>query len=160
MAGEGKLGGLKRRQIIRELAAQEVNQSALAIKYGVSTSAITQFKQRHAEEIAAVRADMDNEFAGILIANKAARLAALVDLYEAATTPTPKISVKGDVVRRMNPETGEFEEVMEIDARAAMQALKQAAEEMGQLPTRVQVSGGMDIRTNYTIEGVSPDDLR
>ena len=38
--------------------------------------------------------------------------------------------------------------------------MKQAAEEMGQLPTRLQVSGDMQIRTNYTIDGVNVEDLK
>ena len=159
-AQRSKLGGLRRNQVIRDLALSGVTQKALAEKYGVAESSMSEFASKHAEAIAAVRADADNEFAGILIAQKAARLEALQEIAEIAMTPVPKVSVKGDAAHWINPETGQIETVMEVDGRLAAQAMKQAAEEMGQLPTRVQISGGLDVKTNYTIEGVSPDELR
>lgn len=159
----GKLGGLKRRQVIRLLAAEEITRSEIARRYDVSPAAITQFADKHAEEIKAVRANMDDEFAGILIAQKASRLAAYGELYEIATTPTPKISANGKTVEvfEVDEETGEGKSsmVMEVDVRAAATVLKQAAEEMGQLPTRLQVSGDMQTTTTYRIEGVDPSDL-
>jgi hypothetical protein len=154
-----KLGGLKRRQIVRELAFGEFTQQALADKYEVSQPAIAKFKARHADEIEAVRADAEDEFAGILIAQKAARLASLAEIHEKAMKPVPKVGNNGKVVERINPETGERETLQEWDGRLAAQVLKQAAEEMGQLPTRVQVSGDMQTTTTYRIENVSNDDL-
>lgn len=156
----GKLGGLRRNQVIRELALGEMTQRQLAEKYECSEPAITLFKRRHAEAIAAVKADAANEFAGILIAQKAARLAAYEELAEIAMVPVPRVTPAGKVVQRVNPDTGMLEEVMEVDGRLAAQVMKQAAEEMGQLPTRLQVSGEVGVRTNYTVDGVSPDDLR
>lgn len=156
----GKLSGLRRRMVMRDLALGEMTQTQIAEKYGVVPSSITEFKQRHADQIAAIQAHAEDEFAGMLITQKAARLAALEEILEKSLAPTPKISVKGDVVQRINPETGQREEIMEIDARAAMQALKQAAEEMGQLPTRIQMTGDMQTTTTYRIEGVDPKDLR
>jgi transcriptional regulator with XRE-family HTH domain len=155
----GKLGGLVRRQVIRDLALSGLSQTALAEKYGVSQPSISEFKARNAEEIAAVMADAENEFAGILIAQKAARLAAYQELYGVAVSPTPKISASGKTVTYVDPESGESGVVMEVDVRAAATVLKQAAEEMGQLPTRLQVSGEMATTTTYRIENVSNDDL-
>jgi hypothetical protein len=154
-ADRGKLGGLRRRQIVRELALGEFTQQALADKYGVTQGAIAQFKQRHADEIEAVRQNADDEFAGILIAQKAARLASLAEIHEQALTPMPKIAPSGKPARDAdgNP-------VLEVDGRLAAQVLKQAAEEMGQLPTRLQINGDMQTTTTYRVEGVSPDDLR
>ena len=118
------LGGLNKRRVIRDLALTAMTQQELADKYGVTRAAISAFKMRNAEEIAAVAADADNEYAGIWIADKANRLTAYGEIYE------------------------------------AMQALKSVAEEMGQLPTRLQVSGEMATTTTYRIENVNPEDLK
>lgn len=155
----GRLGGLRHREVVRLLAAEEISQADIARRYDVTTSAVTQFKQRHAEEIAAVRADMDDEFAGIAIASKVNRVALLQQIAEKALEPVPKVSANGKVAYVTN-EDGESEMVMEVDARAAMAALKQVAEELGQLVQRSQVSGDMNTTTTYRIEGVSPADLK
>ncbi|HWT45245.1 MAG TPA: hypothetical protein VN085_04730 [Vicinamibacterales bacterium] len=157
----GKLGGLVRRKLVREIALKppDVTYSQLAKKYGVSGASITEFRQRHAEEIAAVAAAADDEFAGILIANKAYRLAALQEMHEIALTPQPKVGNNGKIVTRWNPETGEDEEVMEVDVRAAALVSKQAAEELGHLANRVTLSGQLDTTTTYKIVNVSDDDL-
>lgn len=156
-ADRGKLGGLKRRMVMRDLALGELSQADIARKYGVKDPSITEFKQRHAEAIEAIRREQDNEYAGILIAQKAARLAALEEIYETAMQPTVKVAGKDATVVR-DPVTGDV--VYEIDGRAAMQAIKQAAEETGQLYTRVQMTGDMQTTTTYRIEGVDPGDLQ
>lgn len=160
-ADDGKLGGLNRRKLVRELALREPGTKLgdIAKKYGVSPSAITHFAKRHAEEIAAVAAAADDEFAGILIANKAYRLAALQEMHEIALTPQPKVGNNGKIVTRWNPETGQDEEVMEVDVRAAALVSKQAAEELGHLANRVTLSGQIDTTTTYKIVGVDPSDL-
>ena len=153
----GKLGGLRRQQLIRALALEDVKQSALAARFDVTEGAITQFKHRYAKEISELRADAENELTQIAIANKANRLRALEEIHDVAMQPTPKVAGKdGDLV--LDPETGEH--VYEVDGRTALAALKQAAEEMGQLPTRLKVEGEVGVTTTYRIEGVSPDDLR
>lgn len=150
--------------MVRLLAAEEISRSEIARRYDVTPSAVTQFANKHAEEIAAVRADMDNEFAGIAIADKKNRVSAYEQLYEVATKPTPKVAPNGKLVREMvtDPETGETTEVVvhEVDVRAAAGILKNVAEEMGQLTTRTQVTGDMQTTTTYRIEGVSPEELR
>jgi hypothetical protein len=160
-ADDGPLGGLRRRKLIRELALREPGTKLgdIAKRYDVSASAITHFRNRHADEIAAVAADADNEYAGMLIASKAYRLALLEQIVEQAGIPVPKVTPAGKIVHRLNAETGEEEEVMEIDVRAQMQAVKQAAEELGQLPNRVTLSGQIDTTTVYKIVNVSDDDL-
>lgn len=151
----GKLGGLKRAQIIRELALGDMSQSQMAEKYEVTQQSISEFKQRNADAIAAVRANAEDEFAGLLIAQKLNRVAAYEDIMQRALQPTPKIDNKGGQVR--DPETGE--PVYEVAAGVAMTALKSVAEEMGQLASRVQVSGDMQTTTTYRIENVSLEDL-
>jgi hypothetical protein len=159
-----KLGGRVARALARDLALTKLSQTALAEKYGVTQSSISEFKARRAEEIAAIAADADDQYAGIWIAQKEARLAELARLHDIALTPTPKVAPSGKIIREWvtDPETGVDTEVIvsEVDGRLAAQVMKQAAEEMGQLPTRLQVSGDMSIKTNYTVEGVDPKDLR
>lgn len=155
----GPLGGLRRRKLIREIALGDETQSQLARRYGVTAQSMSDFKKRNADEIAAVAADADNEYAGMLIASKAYRLALLEQIVEQAGIPVPKVTPAGKIVHRWNAETGEDEEVMEIDVRAQMQAVKQAAEELGQLPSRVTLSGQIDTTTVYKIVNVSDEDL-
>ncbi len=158
-AHRGKLGGLRHREVVRLLAAEEISQADIARRYDVTTSAVTQFKQKHADEIAAVRAHMDDEFAGLASASKGNRVRLLEEIGEKALEPVPKISANGKVTYVIN-EDGESEMVMEVDARAAMAALKQVAEELGQLVARTQMSGDMQTTTTYRFEGVNPEGLK
>jgi hypothetical protein len=155
----GKLGGLNRRKVVRLLAAQEISRAEIARRFDVSPSAVTQFADKHAEEINAVKAKMDDEFAGIAIADKVARMGMYQEIAERALTPTPKITNKGTVAVHVNTETGEVETIYEFDGRLAAQVGKQAAEEMGQLVQRSQVSGDLNTTTTYKIAGVDPEDL-
>ena len=157
MAGFSKLDGLVKRKLIRELALGALKQTQLADKYDVTPAAITLFKQRNADEINAIRADMDNEYAGLLIVQKAYRLGTLQTLLEMALTPQPKVSASGRVAYVTDPATGEERMVEEIALDSATRILKQVAEEMGQLPTRVQLSGELTEHVTYKIEG--PDDV-
>jgi hypothetical protein len=143
-----------RRQLQVALANGGKSQTALAEEYGVSQSAISQFQTRHAQVIAEIRADVNNEFAGLAFAQKANRIAALIDLYEKSMESTPKITNKGTLA--IGPDGQVIEE---IDGRLAAQTIKQIAEELGQLPTRLNVSGEIGIKTNYSIDGVDPSNL-
>jgi transcriptional regulator with XRE-family HTH domain len=157
------LGGLVKRQVIRDIALGTMSQSQLGEKYGVSQPAISQFAKRNAEEIEAVRAKADDEFAGLLIAQKQNRLAAYQDLYEIALKPQPKISPSGKLVKEwITDEDGNQVEVIvqEVDVRAAAQMLKQAAEELGQLPNRLTLAGEVGVKTNYVIDGIDPGALK
>lgn len=151
----GPLGGLVRLQLIRELALSDMTQTQLAGKYGVRQSSISEFAKRNAEQIQHARTHSADEFAGILIAEKARRLAAYEEIHNKAMEPTPKITNKGTVV--VDPESGEF--VYEVNASAAMTALKSVAEELGHLPGRVTVSGEMNNTTTYRIVNVTDEDL-
>lgn len=157
--GRSKLGGLNHRQIVRLLAAQELSLGQIAERYNCTPQAVGQFRDRNAEEIAAVRANMDDEFAGLAIASKVNRVALLQEIAEKALQPVPKISANGKVTYVTN-EDGESEMVMEVDARAAMAALKQVAEELGQLVARTQMTGDMQTTTTYRIESVNVEDLK
>lgn len=155
--------------LIRELA-QGKQVAGLARKYGVTNGAVQQFEKRHADEIAAAREDLTNEFHGLWVANKAARLAeyerdiALAnELMEEA-----RAGRVAEVVNLRGPQddgaTHELELVDDITpavARAARikhRALHQTAEELGQLPSRVQVNIGGK-RVEHIVKGVDLDDV-
>lgn len=153
-----------RRQLIVDLALSGKSQSALAERYGVVQASVSEFAARHAAEIQAVRDDSENEFAGIAIAEKAVRLATYADILEKALKPTPKVAGK-DASYVLMPEDpdnpgAERRPVMEIDAAAALKALRNVAEELGHLPNRVTLGGEIGIKTDYTINGVDPENLR
>lgn len=127
--------GHVRLALIRDLAGGEHTGAKLAKKYGVCAQAISEFKRRHEAAIAEVRGKLDDEFAGLWVARKAARLAeyendllciqeAIELAAEAAGDDAPP-PVPADLLR------------------AKHRALRAVAEELGQLPTRmdVQVSG-------------------
>jgi hypothetical protein len=158
-ADRGKLGGLKRLEVMRALALGEESQSQIAERYGVSQPAIAQFKARYAAEIQEIRENMADEFAGLWITKKHNRLAMYEEIAAKALKPTPKVTPAGKLITVINPETHEPEVVMEIDGRAALAAGKQAAEELGQLATRVQLGGELATTTTYKIEGIQPEDL-
>lgn len=125
--------------LMRDLAAATTSQAEMAKKYGVTGPAITAFKQRHAEAIADIQERLEDELSGILVAQKANRLAMYQDQIEQA----------------------EDREDWKLVARL----LRQVAEEMGHLPSRVHISGQMDVQTRYVIEGtdgapISLEDLR
>jgi hypothetical protein len=155
----GKLGGLKRLQVMRELAAGGQSQEAIAAKHGVTQGAVSQFAKKYAVEIQEIRENMADEFAGLWITKKHNRLAMYEEIAAQALKPTPKVTPAGKLITVINPETHEPEVVMEIDGRAALAAGKQAAEELGQLATRVQLGGELATTTTYKIEGVQPEDL-
>ena len=160
MAGDGSGGKLElpwiRRAIMVQLATGNKTQEAIAREYGADGSAITAFKKRHADEIQAIRDNAMDEFTGIAIAEKAARLAAYEDILRKCMTPTPKMAGKEYVHDPKNP--GEI--VYEINAKEAMKALRQVAEELGHLPSRIVLAGGLEVKTNYTLNGVDPENLK
>ena len=118
---------LTRRKLIRELATTDTLQKEHAAKYGVSRDAIHDFERRHAEEIAAVRADHLDEFAGLLIAEKQNRLSVYEQLL--------------------------LEAIDRGERQVAVRILRNVAEELGHLPSRMQISGAVDVHTTYTVAG-------
>lgn len=145
-----------RHALIVALARGEKSQRQLAGEFSVTDAAITSFKSRHAEEIAAVRANAMSEYTGLQLADKAARLAAYEDLIRKLTKGAPKVA--GKDAKYVKDEDGN--QVYEIDSGGLTRALRNIAEELGALPTRIQLTGEMDVKTEYTINGVNPDNLK
>lgn len=127
----------ERRQLCRELATGEQTRAALARKYGLSRGAITQFAQRHAREIDDIKAALDDEFAGLWVADKAARLA----VYQA------DIEASAD-----GPYSGHYEQV-----RTRQAGLRAVAEELGQLPPRATIAV---VPVQHVLEGVDLEALK
>jgi hypothetical protein len=139
-SGSGRDTKLKpwdRRQLCRELAAGDVKRADLARRYGVSAAYITKFAKQHAAEIDDIRASLDNEFAGLWIASKAARIAA----YQADLELSEDHAKYGS----------HYEHI-----RTRTQILKAVAEELGQLPPRQTV---MVVPVVHVVEGVDLKDL-
>lgn len=147
---------LTRRLLQTDLAHSGKSQTELGEKYGVDQSSISEFAARHAATIQQIRDDAANEFAGLAIAQKAARLEVYRELVDACMTPVPKTAGKdGDWVR---DEEGNV--VYEIDAAVAGKLLRNVAEELGHLPNRVTLGGEVGVTTNYQFNGVDPEKLR
>jgi hypothetical protein len=149
-----------RRQLIVQLATSGKTQIQLAQEYDVTQPAISHFAARHRQTIEQVRADQENEFAGIAIAEKAIRLATYLDVLDTALKPVPKVNAKGEIMYGLPDESGERHPIMEIDASVAQKILRNVAEELGHLPNRVTLGGEVGVTTNYRINGVDPGALK
>ncbi len=140
----GKLErGWRKGALIRELAEGERTMRDLAAQYGVSVSSIHEFKERHEEEILFVRANLEDEFAGIWVAKKSNRLRE----YEADLEAIEELLTSGE---------NDTKDMLVAKHRA----LRAVAEELGQLPNRMSVSAEVQTRVTYTVPGVDVSDLR
>jgi hypothetical protein len=131
----------------KDLAEGKESQTFLARKYGCDQAAVSRFKTENADEIAELRAKVDDAYAGLWIADKKARVAYYQDDVEIVTTLIDNV---GTGVRS-NKEAAEL-----LRARAA--ALKAVAEELGDLPVRVKLEGGAN-PVRHVLEGVDTQDL-
>ena len=132
-----KLKPWDRRALCRDLATAEQTRAALAVKYGISRSAVSHFAKANKAEIDAIKADLTNVYAGLWIADQVRRLAA----YQADL----ELSEDGDY--------GSHYE--QIRTRTAI--LKAVAEETGQLPARTTVT---IIPVSHVYEGVDVEVLK
>lgn len=126
-----------RRILCRELATGDMTRAQLARKYGINRSGITRFAQRYAAEIAAIKAQLDNEFAGLWIADKAARIAA----YQADLEASEEHATYGSHYEQIRTRTA---------------ILRAVAEELGQLPPRATLTV---MPVVHVIEGVDLEQL-
>lgn len=128
-----------RLRLIRDLAKAEHTPAELGKRYGVTRQAVHQFKAKHSDAIAHQRAHLDDVFASIEFADKGARVAELSQ--DAATIA----EVLADPETAARAGVGYAEMV-----RAKQSALRAIAEELGQLPSRmqVQVAGSLDVQVN------------
>lgn len=131
------LSGRNKLYVIRALATGTPKRSQLAKMFGVGSNAISNFAKRNARAIDEVRQAIDDEFAGLWVARKEARLAELEWM----------IDILGEAIEEMpDPDM--------IRIRAAL--LKNVSEELGQLPPRTQV---VSARVTHVVEGFTSDEL-
>lgn len=133
-------------KVIRDLAKGD-KPAALGRRYGVTTQSVCEFRDRHKERIEEVRTHLDDAYAGIEFASKGARVA------ELSKDAADIAALLGD------PDTAARAGVQYAEmARVKQGALRAIAEELGQLPSRmqVQVGGSLDV----TIGGVELGDLK
>jgi hypothetical protein len=132
MAGKLEAGWAKTR-LIRDLATGEKTQVQLAAEYGVVQSSISEFADRHRDEITGLRARVEDEWAALWAADKFNRVAEIQsDIEDIGRSDDEKL------------------------LRVKHAALRQIAEELGQLKTQVEVGG----KVTYVIEGIDPSVLR
>ena len=122
-----------RRKLMRELALGTKTHAELAKEYGATREAVSRFKGRHLREISEIIDRSTDEFAGIAITEKANRLAMYQDQVEQAE------------------DRGDWKLVARL--------LRQVAEEMGHLPSRMQISGAVDVHTSYTVTGAGGEPI-
>lgn len=142
--------------IVRRLA-QGDTQQAIATRYGVSQPAISLFATKHADRIALVRENQEDEFAGIWIADKAARLAAYAADVEAID------SLHAELVENYREAGGADVEGTPLPLPlsagllgAKHRAVRNAAEELGALKTVIDTT----VQVKYQVVGIDPDDLK
>ena len=132
-----KLTPFDRRELTRALAAGEVPRADLARRFGVTRSYVSQFAKMYATDIAMLKGQLDDEFAGLWIARKASRVQAHQADYDAA----------------QEHEKGDHHEW--IKCRTAI--LHTVSEELGQLPPRATVAV---MPVVHVIEGVDLEALK
>ncbi len=127
--------GWKKHRLIRDLALAERSQRELAEQYGVSQNAISQFKKRFALEVEEVRDNLADEYAGVWVADKLARIQEYQEAAEKmAAGKTPR------------------------STEVLVTILKAVAEELGDLPARTQTNVSIQ-QTSYEIVGINPEDI-
>ena len=127
--------GWVKHRLIRDFALGEKTGVELAEQYGVSTTSISAFKRRYALEIEEVRNHLADEYAGVWVAQKMARIQ---EYQEAAEKMAAGHSPRNQEV--------------------LVSILKAVAEELGQLPARTQVQVNTQ-QVTYQVVGIDPDDL-
>lgn len=137
-------------ELINDLAAGELSQEKLAEKYRVSPATITDFKRRFSYEIEErarfIREQVGDVTSGLWIADKRNRLASYqeqADILEEAIIKRDGQGNKPDVSLM----------------KQLSNTLRSVAEELGDLPSRVQINNTQAESVHYTIEGVDTDKL-
>ena len=125
----------------RELAVGALTQYQLADKYGVTQPAISQFAAKYADDIQHIRENLEDEFAGIALAHKKNRLAHLGDQVELI-----------DGLLDSDPAANDRAALL----RAKQAALKDMANELGQLVVKIDTSSKLEVKVN----GVNLEDLK
>ncbi len=168
------LRGRKKLNLIHEIAQDETKPRELASRYGLTQAELRAFKRDNAYEVALVRVDHENEFAGLWITKKRDRLAETQDVVERAQT---QLAAWDELVEQLQDALRDPDNAPPSFVHAAMalrggrgdvrspapelmkvvlKALRQAAEEMGDLKQdmNLNVTG-----VRHEIVGIENKDL-
>lgn len=145
--------------LIRRLA-EGVSHSTAAAEFRASKEGVRDFANRHAAEIEHLATNLESEYAALWIASKRDRVAE----YQADVETTNRELELLAEGRLRAEEDGELEVVSVSDELARLlrgkhRALRQAAEELGQLPSRIALTVGDEVRVRHVLEGVDLDQL-
>jgi hypothetical protein len=151
--------GWRKRYLIMELAKGELSQRELARIMHCHSSSVTDFRRRHQPEIEEAVQKIEDEFVGLWVASKAARLAEYQQDVEDANEIISEEMGSRSTPREQNPlDPGANDEddpplsSAPIWVRLKGAALRAVAEELGQIPNRVRMDLGGTVVT-YRIEG-------
>lgn len=170
MAEHGALTrGHVRARLIHDLAADIATRAALAKEYGVNRASITRFATTWRPEIEHARRNIEDQYAALWIADKRARVAThqqvvehALDLLNASDDAPAEGTEVAEVAPRAPRRRGAGVDVSTAELMAKIQAgLRAVAEELGQLPNRVNVehSGGTSVRYELHIPGFDVENL-
>lgn len=140
------LRGYKARLLKIDLAKGEETLERLGQKYGVSGPAVSKFKTANAEEIEDIKRQIAEgvrqEVVGLWVANKANRIAE----YE------KHLAILDEQIESDGLDATDVRGALKV----AQQALRNVAEELGDLKVSVDVDGTV----KYTVEGLNEEDLK
>lgn len=140
------------------MLAEGVIQQKVADHFGVTQSTVSEFSIKHNVRILEVRGDLENEFAGLWIAEKVKRIAAYQADIEAIDRTTEW------KLERLASLGLDVEEIATAGVdpalvRTKQRGLRNVAEEMGHLPARVQIAVNNQ-SVAYELHGINTEDLR
>lgn len=124
--------------LCKDLAVGEKTRTQLGKEHGVTQQAVSKFAKANAARIADIRDHLDEEFAGIWLADKSKRIASYTADFE--------LSATGD-------RAGHFEQI-----RTRNDIRRHVAEELGQMPARGVTVAGI-VQHVLEIENFDPGDL-
>ena len=156
--------GRTRHAIIGALARGDETNKAIADRFDVTPAAISKFADAHALEIANYQATLESGINAVWIADKESRLAEYaddVDQINAMFDEDVVTAIEQWIAAEDDPELRQAwgERIAQCALRDfglfahKHRALRNAAEEMGHLPSRTQVEHSGAVAT-YRVEGV------
>jgi DNA-binding MurR/RpiR family transcriptional regulator len=136
--------GRVRMNLIHELGIGEMTQAELGRKYGVNPASICRFAKKHELEILDVKDKVSDAIISLWITRRADRVAEMQQIYD-------------DIDKIIRNEVGNKKSMSDRANlfRTKLTALRQAAEELGQLK-----DAGNQTQLEITINGVDIEDLK
>ncbi len=146
------------RMMAIRMLAEGATQKVVAEHFGVAQPTVSEFASAYRVQIQEVAADLENEFAGLWIAEKAKRIASYMADIE---TIDRTIEWRMERLKSLGLD---LEEIAAAGAdpsliRVKQRGLRNVAEEMGHLPARVQIAVTQQ-SVAYEVVGVDVGDLR